>query len=396
MTTIDQARHAPHPIVVVHNTLWAHYKGVVFSELHKLLLEKGNHQSLVVIHQTETESNRVGLGPIDQLLHDYPHIVVSKGDVKAPVRDSIVTLRAINAIRPDVIVVSGYFLTTYWAVLIYGLMRRIPVVVTIDSTLNDRHQGKVKVVLKRLFCRFVDGALVYGERAKKYAEFLGVPSSRIFVRCQAAPNEILRSLWQRARAEVGERKACLGVRARYNFLYVGRLAPEKNLRLLVKSFMQLRARCKAAQEWGLIFLGTGPMRDELVAEKRDRDIVIADGVPWREVPLYMAMSDVLVLPSVSEPWGLVVNEAMVCELPVIVSERCGCVPELVSPNNGRTFDPFDPESLVSAMEMMVGKSEEARAAMGRAGWAIVREFSPRNAASNMYEGIRRIIRREDT
>ena len=111
--------------------------------------------------------------------------------------------------------------------------------------------------------------------------------------------------------------------ARYNFIFVGRLIPPKNLPFLLNAFAEISAE---APEWGLVLLGEGEQKGELQRLAQDNTAIRFEaGVPWYEVAEYLALADVLVLPSESEPWGLVVNEAMICGLPVVVSEPSGCV-----------------------------------------------------------------------
>jgi glycosyltransferase involved in cell wall biosynthesis len=93
----------------------------------------------------------------------------------------------------------------------------------------------------------------------------------------------------------------------------------------------------------------------------------------------MRSSDVFVLPSRREPWGLVVNEAMVCGLPVIVSDACGCVDDLVVPEqNGYVVPVDDVEGLAQVMTALA-KDREKRVAMGEAAretiapWVIERQ-----------------------
>ncbi len=94
------------------------------------------------------------------------------------------------------------------------------------------------------------------------------------------------------------------------------------------------------------------------------------------LPLY-AQAGCFVLPSTREPWGLVVNEAMAADLPVLVSSRCGCCADLVQEGvNGFSFDPSAPEEIEHWLHTMERMPAEQRAAMGRCSGEIVSRFSP--------------------
>ena len=97
---------------------------------------------------------------------------------------------------------------------------------------------------------------------------------------------------------------------------------------------------------------------------------------YGELPLYYANAGAFVHASTTEQWGLVVNEAMASGLPVLVSERCGCAPDLVETGrNGYTFDPHDVDALARLMLDMASDACD-RAAMGRASREIVARWSP--------------------
>jgi glycosyltransferase involved in cell wall biosynthesis len=77
-------------------------------------------------------------------------------------------------------------------------------------------------------------------------------------------------------------------------------------------------------------------------------------IQYDELPYFYNHAKALILPSWSDQWGLVVNEAMACGLPVLVSEKCGCAPDLVvNGKNGFTFDPNDPEEFLKGMEKII-------------------------------------------
>ena len=93
----------------------------------------------------------------------------------------------------------------------------------------------------------------------------------------------------------------------------------------------------------------------------------------------------LVLPSQSEPWGLVVNEALHHGCPVIVSERCGCVPELVAGSPcGIVVPSGDIEALVLALEQAAHAFAD-RAAIARQCLETIASFTPEAAAGKILE-----------
>ena len=93
------------------------------------------------------------------------------------------------------------------------------------------------------------------------------------------------------------------------------------------------------------------------------------------MPAAYALGNLFVLPSIHEPWGLAVNEAMNLGLPVVVSDQVGCAPDLVSPDNGWVFPAGDTEALArildSALSDADGLSRKGRASSARiARWDI--------------------------
>jgi glycosyltransferase involved in cell wall biosynthesis len=87
------------------------------------------------------------------------------------------------------------------------------------------------------------------------------------------------------------------------------------------------------------------------------------------------LANAFVHPSTTEQWGLVVNEAIASGLPVIVSERCGCAPELVQ-GNGFTFDPTDDHELASRLLEMASLSDCDLKQRGEASRKIAGRFGP--------------------
>lgn len=129
------------------------------------------------------------------------------------------------------------------------------------------------------------------------------------------------------------------------FLYVGRLATEKNIEFLLRVFKQY-------PQFQLTLVGDGPLRESLEAEVSSK-VTFLGHVPNSQLSKVYREHDVFILPSLQEPWGLVVEEALHFGLPVIVSECVGCAEEWVLETGaGMVFDPKKEKSLSSAIEKM--------------------------------------------
>jgi len=96
---------------------------------------------------------------------------------------------------------------------------------------------------------------------------------------------------------------------------------------------------------------------------------------YDELPIYYGLANAFVHASMTEQWGLVVNEAIASGLPVIVSNRCGCAPELVS-DNGSTFDPTNEHELTARLLEMSSLSDRERKHLGGNSYRIAANFAP--------------------
>jgi len=208
-------------------------------------------------------------------------------------------------------------------------------------------------------------------------------------------NAKLRQVYEQAQPSRKAKQAELGLKP-LNFVYIGRLAPEKNLTVLIESFHQAMQKAHNSAKWGLLLLGDGPEK-EIIQAQIDRfdqqsSVKILPNQPWYRVPETLALADVLVLPSLSEPWGLVVNEAMACGMPVVVSDRCGCAPDLVKNHqNGYVFNPLRPEELTNSLLHFIDGHAD-RQAMGRVSSEIIAHFTPDTVAREMLAGFVKVDR----
>jgi len=139
-------------------------------------------------------------------------------------------------------------------------------------------------------------------------------------------------------------------------------------------------------------VGDGYLRKQLeayVEERKLKNVFFGGLKNQTELPYYYAIADIFVLPSgLGETWGLVVNEAMNFELPVIVSDLVGCWQDLVkNGRNGFVFETGDIAQLAGFLEMLI-ESPETRKALGRESLKIIESYSYEKTIGGILEGSR--------
>jgi glycosyltransferase involved in cell wall biosynthesis len=106
-----------------------------------------------------------------------------------------------------------------------------------------------------------------------------------------------------------------------------------------------------------------------------------------ELPQYYALADLFVFPTHIDPWGLVVNEAMSCGLPVLCSTAAGAAFDLIRPGvNGYTFDPTNVTVIKELLVEMLSDPDKA-AAMGRQSQTLIASHTPEKCAEGMAQAI---------
>lgn len=379
-------------ILIVHNQLWAHYKAIIFNELEKNISQ---HQkdSLLVVQIASIEKSRKNLGDLDDTIHQYPFKLLHNGlleEVGLFQRISGI-LKAIQAFSPDVVNLTGYYDVASWVVLIYCKIRGIKTILSNESTANDHARNGLKEYFKSLIIGQFDGYFNFGTLSENYVLSLGIDSKKMLVKKNCVDNQALKTIYLRHLTTRVEKQSLLKI-SRKNFIFVGRLIDYKNLYYFIEAF-GLAQKLSRVEDWGVIILGDGELKNDLqnfVSEKKIMNISFQNGVSWQRVPEYLALSDVLVLPSFSEPWGLVVNEAMACGLPVVVSDKCGCSVDLVkNGSNGFTFSPNNIQELRDILLKFMNTAVDSKQ-MGLVSEQIIQQYSPENVAFEMYKGFQKI------
>jgi 1,2-diacylglycerol 3-alpha-glucosyltransferase len=262
-----------------------------------------------------------------------------------------------------------------------------------ETTPDDKpRRAFLETVKRELLKRYYDAAFVGGRVSREYLIDLGMPAGRIWQGYDVVDNEYFANSAASVRKQPTRWREQLGLPERY-FLYVGRYSGEKNLLRLLDAYHAHR-QSDAFDGWSLVMVGEGPQHLELerfIADKRIEGVFLKPFAQLEDLPAHYALADCFILPSTVEPWGLVVNEAMACGLPVLVSKVCGCMLELVvEGDNGFCFEPHDTSALTALMGRLSSRDVAARDRMGVRSREIVARFTPRTWADNLASCVRTV------
>lgn len=262
--------------------------------------------------------------------------------------------------KPDAILVFGWKLKSHLSAMKY-FKGKIPVLFRGDSTLLDENgSGKDKIrriILGHVF-KNIDVALYVGMQNKNYFQNNGLKDYQLVYVPHAIDNKRFMDLPQSGTTQLEKWKRQLGIEKKKPvFLFVGKFEHKKNPLILSEAAKVLKTK-----SFRILFVGGGELEELL---KKESDLFAhLQILPFQNqslMPLVYRLGDVLVLPSKGpgETWGLAVNEAMACGLPVIVSDKVGCADDLVENNfNGFIFKSGDVSQLAEKMLFFIENKDK--------------------------------------
>lgn len=303
-------------------------------------------------------------------------------------------VRLLAEFRPDVALVLGWqeisLVQAMWACW----HRPVPVLLRGESIPRPDRPRLVRWAQRHLVRRAA-GVLAIGTRNRRFYSDLGLADARIVDAPYCVDNErfVDAANALRPRRAVIRRRLNLPEDA-FCILFAGKLEEKKRPLDLIEAIAIARARGAPVRA---LIVGDGPLRAECESRIRALDAPV-DLLGFRnqsELPGAYVVADALVLPSdLRETWGLVVNEAMACGLPVIVSDAVGCAPDLVC--DGKTGAVYRCGDVAGLADVIVGwaADRDAVAATARRAEARLRDgFSIDRAVDGLSIGVGRVLGR---
>jgi glycosyltransferase involved in cell wall biosynthesis len=355
------------------------------------------------------------------------HLDLGKDETRLPL-GKIGSLLAIpRKLRAEIALLPSYF---HWSLALNAGMRLAGGRVVM---MNETHAGTarargLKAAFKQRVVAGFHAGFVGGGPQKRYFASLGLPAEKIFAGYDAVDNDYFAAKAAEVRLQTSGFRSRYGLPEHY-FLSLGRFVAKKNLTTLIRAYRKVLDSRQSCQ-MHLVMVGSGeeepqlralcqelrlPIYDKAGAGIENRKSKIENELPgvhfygFRQIeenPVFYALAEAFVLPSLWEEWGLVVNEAMACGLPVVVSKTAGCAEDLLEPcrspgnhakatskdleavrlevqcrTNGFVFDPRSAEELSRVLQKLDAAPDMQRA-MGAASRRIVEKFSCENFARN--------------
>ena len=209
-----------------------------------------------------------------------------------------------------------------------------------DSTLLDEPKGfSVKKILRRVFLtwvyRHVDKAFYVGTHNKAYFVKHGLKETQLVYAPHAIDNDRFADLTGEYSNQAKDWRKELGISENQKvILFAGKLETKKNPFFLITLAKEL-----PTNEYKIVFVGSGPLEENLKNQATENCIFLGFQ-NQKMMPIVYRLADVFVLPSLGpgETWGLAINEALACGIPVIASNKCGGAVDLINTETGFMYN----------------------------------------------------------
>lgn len=302
--------------------------------------------------------------------------------------------------RPDFVILMSWMNPTWWIAILACVRFKIPFIYMTDSNVQAE-LGKSwwlawpkKVLLGRIVFPLASGFLCAGTSNKLMYGYYNVPDKKLFPFAFSWGYETLMKTGAQLVRRRKEIRAQLRIpQESFVVLFSGRLSKEKDPFNLLEAFHNIDVPDKA-----LVIVGDGKLRQTMqdYVARNDVNSVFFFGFQNRlEIAKFYALADVLVLPSLQETWGIVVNEALCFGLPVISSDQVGAHPDLVLPgSSGFVFPAGDAEALTSAIKQVADMPRNETRAMRIRAEGLIKEWSQRRLGEILSQHLDTILARE--
>ena len=262
---------------------------------------------------------------------------------KANVALSLEVIKYLKPNKFDIIIIGGYSTPTGMLAISYLKNRKIPFILNVDGGLIPKNEKKIKKIIKKYFLSSANYWLSTGKLTNEYLMYYGASPDNIYIYpfTTMFRQEVLDEPLSIKEKERYKNK--LSIKEKKMILTVGRFIYSKGFDVLLKASRNL------PDDSGIYIIGGTPTNEylNLKRELNLQNIHFLDFKEKEDLILYYKASDLFVLPTREDIWGLVINEAMANGLPVITTDKCVAGVELINDYENGFIVPVDNETILN-------------------------------------------------
>jgi glycosyltransferase involved in cell wall biosynthesis len=340
--------------------LWSHLSGFLNSCLKTLVDKHG--VTLFVSYQNESAE-----APYDP--KQFGWIQTSYTYEKLP--DGKKLKEKLETFSPDVLLVASWHMKGYRYVLKQFRKKSVRVLFMDNQWLGTLKQRIGAFISPWYIQPLYEGVLLPGERQAVFAKKLGFHDSNIIRGGNSCNHPQFSAIWEKRKEKQDPYPG--------SFIFVGRLVESKGVKNLIDAYKGYRELCR--NPFNLICCGEGDFRKEL---EDIEGVRVLGFVQPNEIPEKFLESSCLVLPSLFEPWGVVIHEAAASGMAIICSSACGAMVHLVQPGyNGFVVEPGNSNDLRRALIRYTDLSPNERMKMGENSYKLSLQYTPEQWTANL-------------
>lgn len=366
---------------VVITNMVAPYRIPLFNVLSKKL-----HSQLSVYFCVAMEKDRQWNIPYKEMKFEFrflPGLSIELGRIKLYLKPSLFHYLMLE--KPELVIIGGFSLPAILTLLYCKLFNKKLILWSDATPFSERTTDKIRNLIRRVLVRNSSAYIASGTEARKYFFSLGADPKKVAISILTLDVERFSSCCRKFASEKEEIKAQKGLSGKI-ILYSGRLIEKKGIIYLLKGFKILQ---DVVDNISLLILGSGETEKELqnYCKKNDLNVYFAGFIQQGELPKYYAIADIFVFPTLSDPWGVVVNEAIAAGLPVICSKWAGAARDLIKDGvNGYIVNPQDVNNLAQKMKELL-LNDKKSLEMGRESQEMMRLCTIDKAAKGFIDAI---------
>ena len=348
-----------------------------------------------------TSENKLNREQQKEIDNKFDYLILPKFSINFPDQDEFsyfinpTFLYEIIKYKPDVIIAAGWDTFSYLLSFLYAKIFHKKFILWSGSTKYENNWRRIiSRLLVRSLIKYSDALISYGTRAKKYLIQLRAKREKIFIAYNTVDIDFfIKAISLLRKAEPKKQEREIKKKKKTIILYIGQLIERKGIKDLIKAIEILKSKIANIV---LLLVGDGIMKSEILnylkKNQLEDTVRVMGNIKYNSLPEIYHLANIFVLPSREEVWGLVINEAMACGLPVITSNKTGASDDLVKQGeNGFIFPARNYHILAQYLKTVIENPILARK-MGENSSRLIKSFNNRERARIFYTAINYVLK----